>query len=150
MITSFLLGIYLILYHAYLWLWLMFFSKIRNLTLVYFVRDNKITNITLQYYLNFWLDNYKLGTYYLRIYNLHGTNHLTYTGALTDIPTINPIYNTDVSTPRRKDVLLMLNSQPVCVDLAVIDNYRVNTIHLNGHVEHGTHTQIIRNFVYAH
>ena len=124
MIKAFLLGFYLRMYQCYQWFWSRFFSYIGRLMLIYHIHEGKIlTNITLMYHLN--LSKYQFGNYYVKMYDTHGTHHFTHNGHISEIYKLIPA-RIDSSSLVRKKILLMDNDIPCNVDLAILDNYKLN------------------------
>lgn len=129
-----LIQLYLAFYRGYDWIWSTIFSTINRVMFIYYLDDNHIKNITMHYYFNYGLDKYKTGTYYTKILNKYGSNHITYTGELSELSKIEPVYTEETPPPRRKQVLLIKEDKPVEVDLAIIDNYKINTENIDNSI----------------
>ena len=98
--------------------------------IIYHIGEDKITNITLFYYLNI-NNKYNNGIYYCKIYSTNRTNHLIYTGKISDIDKI-VLYDKKHKLTR-KNIILMNNNKVVNCDLNILDNYFINLnyIYLN-------------------
>lgn len=130
MIRSILVNIYLQLYYYYSALWKYIFDFIGKIIFIYHVNENRIKNITWNYYSGYGMNNFKSGTFYAKIYNADGTHHIAYNGEVSKINNLVPISNPE-SSPRRKNVILLNDDKPINVDLAILDNYKINMLHFD-------------------
>lgn len=105
-----------------------FFTWISKIILIYYIKENGNQNITWNYYLNYNLDKYIKGTYYIKIYDIRGINHIAYNGNLNNINKMNTAQIIE-NLPRRKNILLLNNGIPNSADLQLLDNYRTNMIY---------------------
>ena len=105
-------------------------KKVGPIKIIYHIDENKITNITLIYYLNI-KNLYNNGIYYCKIYSANRTNHIIYSGKISDIDKI--ILHDKKHKVIRKNIILMNNDKVVNYDLNILDNYFINLnyIYLN-------------------
>ena len=129
MFRSLLLSIYLNIYRYYDLLWKFIFSYIGNIFLIYYINDDDIKNITMNYYFGWNLKKFKSGTYYLKIFDANGTNHIAFIGNIELIHKIK-ITESFENPPKRKRVILLNENNPININLEVLDNYKTNTKHL--------------------
>lgn len=125
MFQLFFINIYLSFYKYYNLLWKIFFSWVGNLFFIYFVHNNEVKNITMNYYFKYNLDKFAEGIYYTKIYNSDGTNHVIFKGVVNDINAIK-IEENDKNPPKRKNIILVNDDEPLNVNLEILDNYKTN------------------------
>jgi hypothetical protein len=125
MFWSIFLYIYLKIYQFYCFLWKHIFKKIGTFTILYFIDQDNIKNITINYYLGFSLDKFKNGSFYAKIYNENDFNHIVYKGDILQLEKIKTI-NTPYKSFKRKKFLLTHNDSPMHIDLNILDNYKKN------------------------
>jgi hypothetical protein len=97
---------------------------------IYHINDDHVKNVTWKYYLGYDLEKYKTGTFYAKVYNIYGTDHIAYNGdirSINNMDTLKEIKN----PPRRKNVLLLNNGIPLRVNLEILDNYKKYVGHFN-------------------
>ena len=131
MLQSLFIRTYLCLHHYYECIWKFLFKWIGSILLIYYIEQNQMINITTNYYFGWNLDKYRSGTYYVKIYNIHGTSHIAYQGDLAHIQ------NTRVDpeeVPKRKHVVLLNNEQPLEINLEILDKYKANMKHFTNSV----------------
>lgn len=129
MLEKILINFFFIIYRYYVLCWQLFFYYIKNIVFVYYINDGKIKNITLNYYLKYNINDYKKGTYYVKIYSLDNMNHIAFKGDIDHINkiTINKITTlADVKIPKRKKIILLNNEKPININLQILDNYKIN------------------------
>jgi len=112
-----------------MFVWKFLFRWLDNIVFIYHLNENKVKNITWNYYLGYGLDKYKYGTYYAKIFKTSGTNHVAFDGHLDHIENIKIVVTSEIKPPKRKHVILLDNGLPISVDLAVLDNYKINMKH---------------------
>ncbi|AGC01843.1 hypothetical protein H012_gp620 [Acanthamoeba polyphaga moumouvirus] len=113
----------LILYSFYQYLYRIFFGTFKKIRLVYFITDEKVCNITFNYYLGLGLKKYNKGTFYIKEYNINNKNHIAFTGKLSEIQDFKIID----SNPNRKNIIIMNNNEPCNFDLNILDNYKIHS-----------------------
>lgn len=92
--------------------------------IIYYIgSNNKKKNITLNYYLNFNLHKYIIGTYYIILFNKNGSNYFIINNKISFIKNLIP--KTDLKH-QRKQCILLNNSDTVGTDLKILDNYKMN------------------------
>ena len=123
------LNIFLLCYYYYNLIWEYIFGWLGEFMFIFYVSDdhNNLKNITWNYYLGFNLDEYTSGTYYLKIYNSTGTNHIAFNGNLADIHKKN-MYQYPEKLPKRKNIILLDGDISVNIDLKILDNYKISTL----------------------
>lgn len=100
-----------------------------SLMTIYYIKNNKLTNITLPYYLNYNLYKYLEGEYYIKIYSMEKTDHFVYKGTLLDLKKIN-LTNEELNFKRKKFILYD-KDKIIKDDLNIIDNYYKNLNYLS-------------------
>lgn len=130
---TFLFNIYLIFYDIYLYLWYILFKVLGSIIFIYHINEDEIRNITWNYYLKYGLDRFRKGTFYTKIYSQYGIHHVAFDGELAHIGKIKigPIEN----RPKRKNVILLDNGNPINIDLGILDNYKINMKHFDKSVK---------------
>lgn len=99
----------------------MFLNKFGPIYLIYYLENSRMKNITLNYYSGIGLNKYNSGHYFCKVIDSNRTNHLIHSGEITDI-TIKT-NNNEIEYPKRKNIMLLHNNEPVQCDLDVLDNY---------------------------
>lgn len=99
------------------WLKRFIFAYISQFVVIYYVYNNHIKNITLNYYLNYNMSQYRTGSFYMRIYRSDGVKHVAFYGTIA-LPAV-----TTSIVPTRKRFMLMSADSPVQIDLQILDNY---------------------------
>jgi hypothetical protein len=127
MFEKYFIKIYLYLYKLYIILRKLLFRIIGCVYIIYHI-DDKITNITLNYYSGYGINKYHTGNYYLKIIGSDKVDHFAHSGNLTDINKIS-LPKSSVSL-KRKNIMLLDNNTPINFDLNKIDNYMHNMHHL--------------------
>ena len=122
---QFLLNIYLKLYQFYDYLRTLFLNLFGPLYFIYYFKNNKFTNITLNFYFNIGLYQYIHGVYFCKAIHPDQTHHLIYCGSLDQIEEIDFEAETDVDITR-KNILLYKDDTVLSCDLKVLDNYVYN------------------------
>lgn len=124
---------FFMLHNFYSFLWKKFFSQITKLLIIYFCEDKSLKNITLNYYTGFNLSKYSTGTYFIKYFDVNGTNYTAFNGTLNDILKIsqfnNPLTNllaNPKNIPQRKKILLKCGENPIQFNLQILDNYKLN------------------------
>lgn len=100
-----------------------------SLMTIYYIKNDRLTNITLQYYLNYNLYNYLEGEYYVKKYSMEKTDHFVYKGTLLDLEKIK-LSNEELNFKRKKFILYD-NDKIIKDDLNIIDNYYKNLNYLS-------------------
>lgn len=148
------LDLYFFLYGIYIFIWKLLFKLTGPIYFIYTIEsDNRIKNITLNYYSRIRLSKYNQGKYFCKILDEEQTKYITYHGELNDIFRIH-IPNSHIVTIKRKNVTIFNNQKPVSADLNILDNYYKNILHLKSNPPdltlllkcfgiNGTHIQII-------
>lgn len=129
-IRKIMINIVIMLLHYWNILWEYIFDKIGNIYLVYYITDKNTShkkNISFNFYTGYNLNQYKNGTYYVKNINKYGTNHIIFKG---DVAEINKIKNIElnIDTPRRKNIILQKDNEPININLEILDNYKQNMI----------------------
>lgn len=132
MFQSLFLGLYFKFYQYYIRLWEYLFAKIKQIMFVYYIDGNTKRNITPNYYTGYKINKYKKGKFYTKIYDISGTKHAAFTGNLCQINKLIGMEK-DV-TPKRKQIFLTKNSEPLNVDLVILDNYKLAISKINNPV----------------
>lgn len=130
---KFIIQAYLIFHQFYHYLWYLLFNYLESIVFIYYLNDNKVKNITLNYYLKYNLDEFDKGTYYTKIYNKHGTHHIAFDGKITHINKIK--LEPNEYHPKRKQLFLSDNGNPINIDLDILDNYKINMKQFNNCVK---------------
>uniref|UniRef100_A0A6G6AAZ1 Uncharacterized protein n=1 Tax=Borely moumouvirus TaxID=2712067 RepID=A0A6G6AAZ1_9VIRU len=125
MLNNILIQLLLVLYSFYQYLLKIFFNIFKKISLLYFIKNGQIYNITLNYYLGFRLDKYSEGIFYIKEYNFNYVNRIAYTGKLSEIKDFKIINHNSI--PRRKNIILMNNDLPCNLDLCILDNYKIHS-----------------------
>ena len=125
MLQSFLLKLYFRFYHYYIQLWEFLFAWIKQIILVYYIDKNITKNITFNYYTGHQINKYEIGKFYSKIYDLSGTKHVAFAGNLEEINQLAKIEIQKEAPPKRKQIILAKDSEPINIDLVVLDNYKV-------------------------
>jgi hypothetical protein len=124
-LKSMMFCMFLKFYYYYNVVWEYIFSWLGELMFIFYIdHDDNIKNITWNYYLNCNMSSFDHGVYYLKIYNTDGTNHLAFSGNISDIEKKN---NLIITKPKRKHIILLNNSEPINVDLKILDNYKLSS-----------------------
>lgn len=149
MFESLFLGVYFRFYQYYIRVWEYLFTKIKQITFVYYIEGNTKKNITPNYYTGYQINKYKKGKFYTKIYDISGTKHAAFTGNLGQINKLVEHGNSDSSStsyyrdnidveknvaPKRKQIFLTKNSEPINVDLVILDNYKLVVSKINNPV----------------
>lgn len=132
MFQSLFLGLYFKFYQYYIRAWEFLFAKIKQITLVYYIDGNTKKNITPNYYTGYQINKYNNGKFYTKIYDISGTKHAAFTGNLGQIRKLNQVETKEA--PQRKQIFLTKNSEPVNVDLVILDNYKLAISKINNPV----------------
>ena len=127
MLQQFIINIYLRIYNYYSLLWKLLFSWLGRFVFLYHINDKKMTNITFNYYFRYNLDKFKNGTFYAKIYNSYGTDHIAFNGEIDHVHSIK--IQPAIIQPKRKKVILLNGENPISVDLQILDNYKHNMLH---------------------
>lgn len=119
--------IYLKFYQYYILLHkLLFFHIIDDMVIINKVTNDQVKNVTIDYYLGRKIDE---SVFYVKIYNLKGTSHIAFDG---NISHIKKLRNSSISETslKRKNVILLDGDTPIDIDLAILDNYKINMDHI--------------------
>jgi hypothetical protein len=127
--TSHFISTYLYLHQVYSVVWQFIFNTFGPIYFVYYLHNDQIKNITLNYYFKLGLKKYINGHYYCKIFNSDKTNHLIHHGDVNEISKID--LSIEPVSIRRKNILLLNDKNPVQCDLDVLDNYVINMKKLN-------------------
>lgn len=125
MFRTLLIDFYLRIYQYYNLLWKIFFSCVNNVKLVYLIDNNKPKNISINYYSGLKMDGKQSGNFYLKIYNSYGTNHIAFDGDIESVSKVRIIESLE-NPPKRKNVILSNNDNPLDINLEILDNYISN------------------------
>jgi hypothetical protein len=123
---------YLLFHKFYMYIRHMFFRLFSSIVFVYHYSDDKIRNITWNYYLGYGLDKFKNGTFYAKVFKKSGTKHIAFDGHIDQISKIEIVDESEINIPKRKHIILSHNGEPLDVDLTILDNYRMNMEHFEG------------------
>lgn len=130
-ITGIAVKLNLMIYRYFDILWDFFFTYVKKLLFVYYYgADEKVKNITFNYWTTIGLDKYRSGIYYLIINHKMGIERVAINGIVNDVEdTTDKILVKDTNIdPKRKNVLLLNGDEPVALDLNIIDNYMANSL----------------------
>lgn len=124
MFRPLLIKFYLILFNLYHNFWQNIFTYIGRISIIYYAnKENKLQNITLNYYSGYNLTKYKSGDYYVKFYDKNGINHIALNGNINDLQYIKTI-DTSQCPMRRKNITLYSNDKMLKANLEILDNYK--------------------------
>jgi hypothetical protein len=118
---NWLINVGLTVYNFYIKVWNFFFRIVGRIYLVYQYKDDKFTNVTLQYYLG--LINNRLSEYVVNIINKNGSNYFIINCYPENFA--NLILDQE-SYVKRKNFQFLNNNRIVNINLQLLDNYVVN------------------------
>lgn len=110
----------------YNYLWTTILAYFGPIAIIYHLDGFSMKNITLNYYLNYNLNKYSEGSYYVIIYNSNESSQIAFKGVIGDIDRIIRKSITDCSY-RRKNIMLLNNGMPLNTNLEILDKYKRNT-----------------------
>lgn len=122
--------LYLFLFDMIEYLWKITFGIIENIHIVYFIENNRLNNITLNYYTGFQIKKYSQGEFYVRTIDINGNNYAGFIGNINQINII-PRINMEMIPPKRRTIFFYSNDNILDVDLSKLDNYMVRTQNLD-------------------
>ena len=123
MIKKYLLQTYIYLYYIMQLLWARFFGLVNKFIMVYSYENDALTNVTMNYYLGLV---HKKSTYYVKIFDKNGINHIAFNGCCHDLRKIPFIDTNQKLHFKRKNILLLADGAVSNVNLDILDNYRKN------------------------
>lgn len=129
MLKNLLFSTYLKIFQYYIFVWEKIFSRIDKIMFIYYISNNNVKNITLNYYLGYGLKKYNFGKFFVKFINIYGTRYVSYIGDIEKIKNIN--LNENDSNPKRKNVILLNNNVPVKINLEILDNYKKHMTQFN-------------------
>lgn len=116
-------------------LWKIFFRITGPLYLIYYVNptNGELKNVTLYYYTGLcrFFGKFASANYFCKKFSMDRTEYFSFNGHLKDLKKNEPICVKDCSKkiyPKRKNVMLLLDEEPIHFDLNQIDNYAGNML----------------------
>jgi hypothetical protein len=128
-LKTFIYVFYLYVCQMYIYVINMLLKIFGPVYIVHLLKNNEHINLTFYYYCRYLIpNNYTRGEYYCKIVGSEISNHIIHDGSFHELPLIQLPKQHD--RIKRKNFLLLNESNPENMDLSVLDNYVQNMIHL--------------------
>ena len=125
-------------------------TRLGSIVFIYYLTCELPKNITLNYYHGHDLEKYHEGQFYLKVIDSGGTRHVAFDGTIDEVRNFLEKKLEPMNHPKRKNIILLDHDSVVAVDLALLDNYQLNTKYFNKPITNLTHILNILNINCTH